>query len=89
MQFITETELFATTPQARRRRKQEQVSSVEALIKDLSELKVGDPVVHLNHGIGRYQGLVNIDLGEGGAANSCTWNTPTRPRSTCRWRSCT
>jgi transcription-repair coupling factor (superfamily II helicase) len=65
IQFITETELFATTPQARRRRKQEQVSSVDALIKDLSELKVGDPVVHINHGIGRYQGLVNIDIGEG------------------------
>jgi transcription-repair coupling factor (superfamily II helicase) len=70
VQFITETELFATTPQARRRRKQEQVSNVDALIKDLSELKVGDPVVHLNHGIGRYQGLVNIELGadEGGAS---------------------
>ena len=65
VQFVTETELFATTPQARRRRKQEQVSSVEALIKDLSELKIGDPVVHLNHGIGRYQGLVNIDLSNG------------------------
>ena len=68
IQFITETELFASTPQARRRKKQEQVSSVEALIKDLSELKVGDPVVHGNHGIGRYKGLINIDLGhdEGG-----------------------
>ena len=65
VQFITETELFATTPQARKRRKQEQVSSVEALIKDLSELKIGDPVVHLNHGIGRYQGLINIDPGDG------------------------
>jgi transcription-repair coupling factor (superfamily II helicase) len=65
VQFVTETELFATTPQARKRRKQEQVSSVDALIKDLSELKVGDPVVHLNHGIGRYQGLVNKDVGEG------------------------
>ncbi|WP_395702577.1 transcription-repair coupling factor [Aquabacterium sp.] len=65
IQFITETELFASTPQARRRRKQEQVSSVDALIKDLSELKIGDPVVHANHGIGRYQGLINIDLGDG------------------------
>ena len=65
IQFITETELFATTPQARRRRKQEQTSSVDALIKDLSELKVGDPVVHANHGIGRYQGLINIDLDGG------------------------
>jgi transcription-repair coupling factor (superfamily II helicase) len=65
LQFVTETELFAATPTARRRKKQEQVSNVDALIKDLSELKVGDPVVHANHGIGRYQGLLNIDLGDG------------------------
>jgi len=63
--LVTETELFAAGPTARRRRKQEQVSDVEALIKDLSELKVGDPVVHSQHGIGRYQGLVNLDLGQG------------------------
>jgi transcription-repair coupling factor (superfamily II helicase) len=65
IQFLTETELFAAAPGARRRKKQEQVSDVEALIKDLSELKIGDPVVHVNHGIGRYQGLLNIDLGDG------------------------
>lgn len=65
IQFITETELFATSPTGRRKRKQEQVSDVNALIKDLSELKVGDPVVHVNHGIGRYVGLMNIDLGDG------------------------
>ena len=65
IQFLTETELFSTAPSSRRRRKQEQVSNVEALIKDLSELKVGDPVVHVNHGIGRYVGLLNIDLGDG------------------------
>lgn len=64
--FVTETELFATAPSTRRRnRKQEQVSDVEALIKDLSELNVGDPVVHTAHGIGRYLGLVNMDLGQG------------------------
>ena len=65
IQFVTETELFASAPTSRRRRKQEQVSDVNALIKDLSELKVGDPVVHVNHGIGRYVGLVNMDLGDG------------------------
>ncbi len=65
IQFVTETELFATSPTARRRRKQEQVSDVNALIKDLSELKVGDPVVHANHGIGRYVGLKSIDLSNG------------------------
>ncbi|MBP9906475.1 MAG: transcription-repair coupling factor, partial [Rhodoferax sp.] len=61
--FVTETELFAASPTTRRRKKQEQVSDVEALIKDLSELKVGDPVVHSAHGIGRYRGLINLDLG--------------------------
>jgi transcription-repair coupling factor (superfamily II helicase) len=62
--FVTETELFASGPVARKRRKQEQVSDVEALIKDLSELNVGDPVVHSAHGVGRYRGLVNLDLGQ-------------------------
>ncbi|MES2480937.1 MAG: transcription-repair coupling factor [Pseudomonadota bacterium] len=62
--FVTETELFAAGPTARRRKKQEQVSDVESLIKDLSELNVGDPVVHAQHGIGRYRGLVNLDLGQ-------------------------
>jgi transcription-repair coupling factor (superfamily II helicase) len=65
LEFVTETELFASAPTTRRRKKQEQVSDVEALIKDLSELKVGDPVVHAQHGIGRYKGLVNLDLGQG------------------------
>ncbi|MFZ3142380.1 transcription-repair coupling factor [Polaromonas sp.] len=63
--FVTETELFAAGVTTRRRSKrQEQVSDVEALIKDLSELSLGDPVVHSAHGIGRYRGLVNLDLGE-------------------------
>ena len=39
-------------------------SDVDALIKDLAELKVGDPVVHSAHGIGRYRGLVNLDMGD-------------------------
>ena len=66
--LVTETELFATSPTTRRRsKKQEQVSDVEALIKDLSELNVGDPVVHSAHGIGRYRGLIHMDVGGGGA----------------------
>lgn len=65
VQLVTETELFDAAPTQRRRKRQEQTSDVDALIKDLSELKVGDPVVHANHGIGRYVGLVNLDLGNG------------------------
>nr|WP_315463967.1 transcription-repair coupling factor [uncultured Rhodoferax sp.] len=66
--LITETELFAAGPTTRRRKKQEQVSDVEALIKDLSELNIGDPVVHSAHGIGRYRGLVHMDMGNKNAA---------------------
>ncbi len=70
IEFVTETELFATSPSTRRRRRQEATSDVNALIKDLAELKVGDPVVHVNHGIGRYVGLasINLDEVEGGAS---------------------
>jgi transcription-repair coupling factor (superfamily II helicase) len=63
MDLVTETELFVGGPTTRRRKKQEQVSDVEALIKDLSELNVGDPVVHSSHGIGRYHGLIHMDMG--------------------------
>ncbi len=63
--LVTETELFSAGPTLRRRRKQEEVSDVESLIRDLSELQVGDPVVHSAHGIGRYKGLINMDMGQG------------------------
>jgi transcription-repair coupling factor (superfamily II helicase) len=35
------------------------------MIRDLAELRVGDPVVHVEHGIGRYLGLESMDLGDG------------------------
>ncbi len=63
--FITETELYAGSGRRAGRKRQEGPTQVDAMVRDLSELKVGDPVVHVNHGIGRYQGLVSMDLGEG------------------------
>jgi transcription-repair coupling factor (superfamily II helicase) len=63
--FITETELYAGTGRRAGRKTQEGPSQVDAMVRDLSELKIGDPVVHLNHGIGRYCGLISMDLGEG------------------------
>ena len=61
---ITENELYPAQARAHGR---EPVSRMvaENILRDLSELKVGDPVVHVHHGIGRYLGLVNLDLGEG------------------------
>jgi len=65
--LITETELFETSPRRSRARHRERASNVEAMIRDLAELRVGDPVVHIEHGIGRYLGLESMDLGEGPA----------------------
>jgi transcription-repair coupling factor (superfamily II helicase) len=48
-----------------RRRNKENNRSTEGMLKDLSELRENDPVVHEQHGVGRYRGLVNLDLGEG------------------------
>ena len=62
---ITESELYAGTARSRSLRDKARQSSVENMLRDLSELKIGDPVVHTEHGIGRYQGLVNLDFGEG------------------------
>ena len=40
-------------------------SNVDAMVRDLSEVRIGDPVVHEQHGIGRYLGLLTLDLGDG------------------------
>ena len=63
--FVTENELYPTTARAPRRRAEAGRAGADAWLRDLTELKIGDPVVHENHGIGRYLGLVRMDLGEG------------------------
>ena len=62
---ITEAELYAATVRQQRRREKEKARSTEGMLKDLSELRMDDPVVHEQHGVGRYKGLINIDFGEG------------------------
>ena len=63
--IVTESELYAGTVRQRSARSEASKSSVEGMLRDLSELKIGDPVVHAQHGIGRYVGLISLDLGEG------------------------
>ena len=63
LSIICETELFGhRISQQRRREKQRQVSN-DVLIKNLAELKVGQPIVHLEHGVARYLGLETLDTG--------------------------
>ena len=62
--LVTEAELYADV--ARRPGKREgRRSNVDAMLRDLSEVRIGDPVVHEQHGIGRYLGLTTLDLGDG------------------------
>ena len=64
--ILTENDLYPTQARTQRRRgRQEKTTDVEAMVRDLSELREGDPVVHSEHGIGRYCGLIEMDLGEG------------------------
>ena len=63
--IVTEAELFAGVARRRSRGRREAPTNVDAIIRDLSELSIGDPVVHQQHGIGRYCGLVSMDLGDG------------------------
>ena len=61
---ITESDLYQYVARSRvhnRRKKHASVS--DGLLRDLAEINIGDPVVHEEHGIGRYMGLVTMDLG--------------------------
>ncbi len=59
---LTERQLFperATQPRRTRRAGREP----EAIIRDLGELSEGAPIVHEDHGVGRYRGLIAMDIG--------------------------
>ena len=62
---VTEAELYPGQVRQTRRRDARARTSAEGMVRDLAEVKAGDPVVHSQHGIGRYLGLVTLDLGEG------------------------
>ncbi|WP_395144211.1 transcription-repair coupling factor [Moraxella atlantae] len=59
--IISETQLFGRQVLQTRRRRQSDVSE-EFLVKSVSEMNVGDPVVHIDFGVGRYQGLVTLEI---------------------------
>jgi len=59
---LTERQLFperAGQPRRTRRAGREP----EAIIRDLGELSEGSPIVHEDHGVGRYRGLIAMDVG--------------------------
>jgi transcription-repair coupling factor (superfamily II helicase) len=59
---LTERQLFperASQPRRRKRTGREP----EAIIRDLGELTEGAPIVHEDHGVGRYRGLITLEAG--------------------------
>ena len=58
--LITEAQLFGNRIAQRRRRNKNQ-SNTDFIVKSLTELRIGDAVVHLDHGVGRYRGLQTIN----------------------------
>jgi transcription-repair coupling factor (superfamily II helicase) len=59
---ISESQLFGQQV-IQRQRKTKSVES-QAIVRNLAELSLGSPVVHIDHGIGRYRGLQHIKVGE-------------------------
>ncbi len=60
--IISESQLFGEQVMQRRRRKK-RGRDIEAVVKNLTELTIGSPVVHEEHGVGRYLGLQTLDTG--------------------------
>ncbi|MDQ3617561.1 MAG: DEAD/DEAH box helicase, partial [Pseudomonadota bacterium] len=60
--ILTERQLFperASQPRRRKRAGREP----EAIVRDLGELTEGAPIVHEDHGVGRYRGLITLEAG--------------------------
>lgn len=48
---------------ARRRQDSRRTINPDTLIRNLAELHIGQPVVHLEHGVGRYAGMTTLEAG--------------------------
>jgi transcription-repair coupling factor (superfamily II helicase) len=60
---ITEAQLFGERVRQERRRKKAGVADPDQIVRNLTELHIGAPVVHEDHGVGRYLGLQILEVG--------------------------
>lgn len=61
LSVISENQLYEHRVVQRRRKRQQEVSE-EFLVRSLTELSIGAPVVHIDYGIGRYAGLITLSI---------------------------
>ncbi len=60
---IPEALVFGARAPAGSTRKRVRIRDPETILRDLSALSIGSPVVHIEHGVGRYLGLQRLDAG--------------------------
>ena len=61
--IIPEASLFGQQQVQQKRRRQKPTRDADTIIRNLTDLSEGDPVVHEEHGVGRYQGMEMIAAG--------------------------
>jgi transcription-repair coupling factor (superfamily II helicase) len=61
--IITENQLSNEKVEQRRRRRKSATRELENIVNNLNELSIGSPVVHQEHGVGRYLGLQTLTIG--------------------------
>ncbi len=59
---VSEVQLFGERVVQQRRARRTAARDPEAIIRDLTELRPGSPVVHEQHGVGRYRGLITLTV---------------------------
>ncbi|MDH5517665.1 MAG: transcription-repair coupling factor [Gammaproteobacteria bacterium] len=59
--IITEPQIFGERVQQKRLRRR-QKRDADAVINNLTELNIGSPVVHIDHGVGRFLGLLTLTV---------------------------
>ena len=60
--LLGEQQLFGERVLQARRRAKEKEHAAELVVRSLTELSENDPVVHIDHGVGRYQGLITLEI---------------------------
>ena len=60
--LIPESDILGERVSQHRRRNKQQNISEDAIIRNLTELRLNAPVVHIDHGVGRYLGLTNLEI---------------------------
>lgn len=61
--LVSETQLLGGRISQKQRDSKRSQQNADAMIKNLAELTIGQPVVHIDHGVGRYQGLKTLEAG--------------------------